>query len=78
MDDDTRAEAEDIRIQNTNYETLLKAKTETPERFLEGESQTLRPLYKNQDVQCETSHFSAKTTEVQKLLFQCKRAPFPL
>lgn len=61
------AEAEKIKSKGEAYEKQLKLKSSVPERFADGESQTVTPLCKHQEAQSVNFSTADKTTQVRSV-----------
>ena len=60
--------ASTVQDENLCYEALLKMKCDAPERFCDGETQTIQSLSKNQDAQSDSTLTSDKATQVSHAL----------
>lgn len=67
-------EAKQAKIENESYKNLLKSKQEAPEKYLDGETQTLNRLKKNQETQTFPTtrcHQSVQVRGLLKLIAPC-------
>lgn len=59
--------ADTVKTENTDNDRLQQKKIEVPERFVDGNGQTVNPLTKHQEVQCSPLGLCDKDTQARSL-----------
>ena len=62
--DEDSENAESIKTSNAQYDAMLKCRSEAPEKYVNGETQTINPLRKQQETQSASLSNVDKGTQV--------------